>query len=152
MADSADDILTRARQRGTDLGLPYFGAVSPEEAHALLSAAPGALLVDVRTRAEWDYVGRVPQGTLVEWNMYPDGARNHRFMEDLKRVARDSSAPVMFLCRSGHRSDAAARAAATAGYEKALNILEGFEGDKDASGQRGRLGGWRKNGLPWIQG
>jgi len=152
MTDSADAILSRARQRGAELGLPYFGAISPVDAHALLSAAPGAQLVDVRTRAEWDYVGRVPQGTLIQWNLYPDGARNPRFMEDLKRVARDPSSPVLFLCRSGHRSDAAARAAAAAGYEKALNILEGFEGDKDTEGHRGKLGGWRKNGLPWIQG
>jgi len=152
MADSADTILTRARQRGIELGLPYFGAVSPAEAHALLLALPNAQLVDVRTRAEWDYVGRVPQGTLVEWNLYPDGTRNPRFMDDLRRAARDPHAPVLFLCRSGHRSDAAARAATQAGYEKAMNILEGFEGDKDATGQRGKLGGWRKNGLPWVQG
>jgi rhodanese-related sulfurtransferase len=152
MTDSADAILSRARKRGAELALPYFGAVSPQDAHALLAATRGATLVDVRTRAEWDYVGRIPQSTLVEWNMYPDGARNPRFMEELKRAASDPSAPVLFLCRSGHRSDAAARAAAAAGYEKALNILEGFEGDKDATGQRGKLGGWRKNGLPWVQG
>jgi rhodanese-related sulfurtransferase len=152
VSDSVDAILGRARQRGAELGLAYFGAVSPQDAHALLAAGAGAKLVDVRTRAEWDYVGRVPEGSLVEWNMYPDGARNPHFMEELKRAAHDAAAPVLFLCRSGHRSDAAARAAAAAGYEKALNILEGFEGDKDSTGQRGKLGGWRKNGLPWIQG
>jgi rhodanese-related sulfurtransferase len=58
----------------------------------------------------------------------------------------------MFLCRSGVRSDAAARVAAAAGYAKAFNVVEGFEGDKDADGHRGTLGGWRKAGLPWVQG
>jgi rhodanese-related sulfurtransferase len=152
MTESTEDILARARARAAELGLPYFGALTPRDAHAILAAGSGAQLVDVRTRAEWDYVGRVPQSTLVEWNTYPDGARNPRFIDELKRIARDPEAPVLFLCRSGARSDAAARAAVSAGYAKAFNILEGFEGDKDASGQRGNLGGWRKNGLPWIQG
>ena len=74
------------------------------------------------------------------------------FVEQLRNAAADVDAPVLFLCRSGQRSDQAARAARAAGYSRAFNVLEGFEGDKDASGQRGHLGGWRKAGLPWIQG
>ncbi|HTP48573.1 MAG TPA: rhodanese-like domain-containing protein, partial [Casimicrobiaceae bacterium] len=99
----------------------------------------------------WDYVGRVPGSTLIEWNTYPAGTRNPSFLEELRSVAADREAPVLFICRSGQRSDGAARMAAAAGYTKAFNVLEGFEGAKDAQGHRGTLGGWRKAGLPWIQ-
>jgi len=144
-------ILAAAQQRAVERGLPYSGAVTPSEAATLLDALPGAKLIDVRTRAEWDYVGRVPGSILVEWNTYP-GARNPAFLEQLRSASTDDDAPVLFLCRSGQRSDHAARAAQAAGYSHAYNILEGFEGDKDASGQRGHLNGWRKSRLPWVQG
>ena len=147
-----DVLLAAAQQRAATRDLPYFGALTPDEAHALLTEMPDAKLVDVRTRAEWEYVGRVPDSVLVEWNLYPDGARNPGFLAQLQRAAPDPDAPVLFLCRSGVRSDHAARAARAAGYVRAMNILQGFEGDKDGSGQRGSLGGWRKAGLPWIQG
>ena len=132
--------------------LPYFGAVTPSDAYALVKAATDARLIDVRTRPEWDYVGHVPHSALLEWNVYPDSTRNPEFLAQLQVAAPDRDAPVLFLCRSGQRSDGAARMAAAAGYSKAFNILEGFEGDKDAQGQRGKLGGWRKAGLPWVQG
>lgn len=148
----AKPLLDGAHRRAIDAALPYFGAVTPAEAGALLEADAAARLIDVRTRAEWDYVGRVPGSVLIEWNTYPDGRRNPRFVEELRRTVGDVRAPVLFLCRSGHRSDNAARAAAAAGYTQACNVLEGFEGDKDASGHRGNLGGWRKAGLPWVQG
>jgi rhodanese-related sulfurtransferase len=145
-------VLTAAQQRAVDRNLPYSGAVTPSEAGTLLTALPGAKLIDVRTRAEWDYVGRVPGSILVEWNTYPEGTRNPAFLEQLRDAAADADAPVLFLCRSGQRSDHAARAAWAAGYSRAFNVLEGFEGDKDASGQRGHVNGWRNAGLPWIQG
>jgi rhodanese-related sulfurtransferase len=148
----ADAILAAAHKRAVEGGLSYFGAVTPREAYELLTADPGALLIDVRTRPEWDYVGRVPGSTLIEWNSYPTGIRNPSFMEELRAVATNREAPLLFLCRSGQRSDGAARMATAAGYTKAFNILEGFEGAKDAQGRRGTLGGWRKAGLPWIQG
>jgi rhodanese-related sulfurtransferase len=88
----------------------------------------------------------------VEWNTYPEGTRNPAFLEQLRSAAANADAPVLFLCRSGQRSDQAARAAQAAGYTRAFNVLEGFEGDKDAAGQRGHLNGWRKARLPWIQG
>lgn len=131
--------------------MPYFGAVVPGEAQVLLNEVPNAQLIDVRTRAEWDYVGRVPGSILIEWTTYPSGARNPAFLEQL-RAAADPQAPVLFICRSGQRSDSAARVAAAAGYSMAFNVLEGFEGPKDADGHRGTLGGWRKTGLPWVQG
>lgn len=152
MNEAADSVLATARRRAAAASLPYFGAVTPTEAQALLNAEPAARLIDVRTRAEWDYVGRVPGSLLVEWNTYPDGTRNPRFLEELRRAVAATDAPVLFLCRSGQRSDGAARAAAAAGYTHAFNVLEGFEGNKDAAGHRGNLGGWRKAGLPWVQG
>ena len=143
-----DDIRKKARERGQKLGLPYAGALLPAEAHALMQK--GAKLVDVRTDAELHYVGSVPGGEAIEWNTYPEGQRNPAFLEQLgEEVRKDET--VMFLCRSGVRSHSAAIAASQAGWTEAYNVLEGFEGDKDAAGHRSVTGGWRKAGLPWIQ-
>jgi len=152
MTTTPEGALAVAQQRRAAESLPYFGAVLPAEAHALLKSLPNAQLIDVRTRAEWDYVGRVPGSILIEWNSYPSGTRNPAFLEQLHAAAADPSTPLLFLCRSGQRSDSAARAAAAAGYSMAFNVLEGFEGTKDADGHRSTLGGWRKAGLPWVQG
>jgi len=149
--ESAEAILVRARQRAQTMRLPYAGALLPAEAHALLQEIPESRLVDVRTQAEWDYVGHVPESVLVEWNTYPSGQRNTAFLEQLAAEVGKTEAPVLFLCRSGSRSHHAARAAARAGYSNAYNVLEGFEGDKDAEGHRGSTGGWRFAGLPWVQ-
>ena len=143
-----DDIKKKARERGQKLKLPYAGALLPSEAHALMLA--GAKLVDVRTDAELHFVGSVPGGEAIEWNTYPEGQRNPAFLEQLAEAVRKDE-PVMFLCRSGVRSHHAAIAAATAGWIEAYNLLEGFEGDKDAAGHRNVAGGWRKAGLPWAQ-
>ena len=152
MNDAATQALGAAQQRATREGLSYFGAVTPQEASALLAALANARVVDVRTRAEWEYVGRVPDSILIEWNTYPTGTRNPAFVEQLREAVPDPETPVLFLCRSGQRSHSAARAAAEAGYGMAFNVLEGFEGPKDSQGHRGTLGGWRKAGLPWVQG
>jgi len=145
------EIITLAQQRAKAQGLPYKGALTPAEAAELLQLAPDAKLVDVRTRAEWDWVGRVPDSIEIEWNQYPGGTRNPNFLTELKRQAGQETL-IMFLCRSGVRSDGAARLATESGYGDCYNILEGFEGDKDANGQRGLIGGWRHAGLPWHQG
>jgi rhodanese-related sulfurtransferase len=152
MSNETDDALDAAHKRAVEHRLPYFGAATPTEARTLLTGLPGARLIDVRTRPEWDYVGRVPGSQLIEWNTYPDGARNPNFIDALEDAVDDRDTPVLFLCRSGQRSDSAARVAAAAGYTRAFNVLEGFEGDKDTEGHRGTLGGWRKAGLPWTQG
>jgi rhodanese-related sulfurtransferase len=149
---SLDEILAAAQKRAREHGLSYFGAVTPLEAYALLATNPRAQLIDVRTRAEWDYVGRVPGSTLIEWNTYPSGTRNPGFLEQLQAAVDDRQAPVLFICRSGQRSDSTAGVAAAAGYTMAFNVLEGFEGPKDSEGHRSTLGGWRKAGLPWVQG
>jgi rhodanese-related sulfurtransferase len=152
MPKTVDDVLTAAQQRAAAAGLSYFGAVTPEEAYALVQGLPGTRIIDVRTRPEWDFVGHIPHSILIEWNRYPAGARNPAFLDELKAAAPDPETPVLFLCRSGQRSDGAASVAAAAGYKKAFNILDGFEGARDGTGHRGTLGGWRKAGLPWVQG
>jgi len=147
-----EDILARAKQRAVEKQLPYAGALLPEEACELLKHAPGATLVDVRTQAELYWVGRVPGATAVEWSGYPGGARNPDFLTQLQAAVPKTEAPVMFLCRSGVRSHNAAALATTAGYANCYNVLEGFEGDRDAQGHRNTIGGWRAAGLPWEQG
>jgi rhodanese-related sulfurtransferase len=142
------EILSKARERGEAMKLPYAGALLPAEAHALMQ--DGAKLVDVRTEAELHYVGSVPGSETIEWNTFPEGTRNPNFIKQLEDAV-DRETPVMFLCRSGVRSHHAAIAATQAGWKNAFNILEGFEGDKDAEGHRGELGGWRKACLPWVQ-
>jgi rhodanese-related sulfurtransferase len=142
-------IRQRASQRAREFHLPYAGALTPAEAHALLQA--GAKLVDVRTKPELMYVGRVPGSVLVEWQTYPGNAPNPGFVAQLA-AAVEPGDTLMFLCRSGVRSHAAAATAAEAGWRDSYNVLEGFEGDRDPAQQRGHLNGWRKAGLPWVQG
>jgi rhodanese-related sulfurtransferase len=152
MTTPSDTALAAAQRRRAEHDLPYYGAVLPREAQAVLETFPNARLIDVRTRPEWDYVGRVPGSILIEWTTYPAGTRNPAFLDELKAAANDQQAPLLFFCRSGQRSDSAARAAAAAGYTMAFNVLECFEVPKEGDGHRGTLGGWRKAGLPWIQG
>lgn len=145
------EALAIAHTRAQGLERPYQGELTPREAFEVWQAAPGARLVDVRTRAEWDWVGRIPGAVEIEWNQYPGGVRNVHFLAELKRQI-DPEALVMFICRSGVRSIGAAAAASEAGYTNCYNVLEGFEGDKDANGHRNTVGGWRRAGLPWHQG
>jgi rhodanese-related sulfurtransferase len=142
-------IRSRAQARGRDLKVPYAGALLPAEAHALMRA--GARLVDVRTRPEVQYVGRVPGSVLVEWQTYPGSVANPEFLDQLAQQVEPGET-LMFLCRSGQRSHSAAAVAAQAAWPDSYNVLEGFEGPKDAEQHRGTLGGWRKAGLPWVQG
>lgn len=126
----------------------YAGDVPAELAWQWLQAGE-AVLVDVRTDAEREWVGKVPGAIAVAWKQWPGMAVNQNFDAEL-RAAVPEGKKVVLLCRSGVRSVAAAQRAAGLGVE-AYNILEGFEGDVDANGQRGQLGGWRKRGLPWHQ-
>lgn len=146
-----EKILAEARARARDKNLPYAGALTPPEAHALLEHAADARLVDVRTQAEWNWVGQIPGSLQIEWNTWPAGTRNPDFAETLQREVPDKSAPLMFICRSGARSNAAASLAAELGYTNVFNVLEGFEGDKNEAGQRNTVSGWRYHGLPWKQ-
>ena len=137
-----------AAERGRQRKLPYAGALTPAEAFALMQS--GAKLVDVRTKPELQYVGRVPGSLAVEWQTYPGSQQNPDFLQQLAQVAKPEDT-LLFLCRSGVRSHGAAAAAAQAGWRDSYNVLEGFEGDKDAAQHRNSVGGWRKAGLPWVQ-
>ena len=146
------DILAHARQRGTEQSLAYAGAVTPQEAYALLQADIRIKLIDVRTRAERDWVGRAAvddvQHASIEWSTYPGGIPNPDFLTQLAQTATKDSV-LLFLCRSGVRSRHAAKLATEHGYVQCFDILEGFEGDKDTQGHRKTVGGWCKAGLPW---
>jgi rhodanese-related sulfurtransferase len=146
-----ENILQSAHARAREKNLPYEGALTPSEAYALLDEMPGATLVDVRTHAEWDYVGTIPNSVRIEWQSYPTSQRNAHFLDELKQQVRQDVA-VFFICRSGVRSHHAAAAAAAAGFRRSFNVLEGFQGDRNAEGHRDTVGGWRKAGLPWKQG
>ncbi|RJG04291.1 rhodanese-like domain-containing protein [Noviherbaspirillum sedimenti] len=147
------EILANARQRAEAGNLPYAGALTPQEAFALLQADPNAKLVDVRTAAERDWVGRVAlpesQHRAVQWNLYPGGVHNPDFLAQLAQSATHED-PLLFLCRSGVRSRHAAKLATEQGYKHCYDILEGFEGDKDSEGHRKHVSGWCKAGLPWL--
>lgn len=151
--DSSSDLLALARRRALADHLPYAGALTPTEAHALLLADPSVLLVDVRTEAERDWIGTVlvpeTQYAEIDWTLYPSGATNPEFMPRLERLAaRDRI--LLFLCRSGVRSRHAATLAAECGYTHCIDVLEGFEGDRDDHGHRKTVGGWCVAGLPWL--
>jgi rhodanese-related sulfurtransferase len=135
----------------------YAGDVSPEEAWALLESEDNSVLVDVRTDAEWNYVGlpdleKVNKGTVcISWLKFPGNTPNESFVEQVVQAGIRPDQTVLLLCRSGQRSISAAVVLTENGYAKALNVLEGFEGDKDPKGQRGTTGGWKVRGLPWKQ-
>lgn len=138
--------------------MSYAGDVSPKQAWDMLNDDPDAVLVDVRTAAEWQFVG-VPvldgagkRAVLVEWIGFPGGAQNPHFVDQVKEAVGEGDKQIVFLCRSGARSQGAAAALTMAGYSRCYNILEGFEGDKDTAGHRGSVNGWKVAGLPWAQG
>lgn len=139
----------------------YAGDVTPEEAMTALASGKGAALVDVRTTAEWNYVG-LPDlsGTQapllrVEWQTYPSMQVNPAFVQTTDKALRaaggNPEAALFFICRSGARSAAAAAAMTAAGYARCYNVSGGFEGGRDESGHRGTVDGWKAAGLPWAQ-
>lgn len=140
-----ESIFGTAAERGLRQGLPYAGAVTPQEAHALRQAG-AATIVDVRTPPEWQFVGHVPEAPLIEWPRNGGDLERAAFVEAL-RERFDRAQPLLFLCRSGVRSHYAAELATEAGYTRAYNVLEGFEGELGAGHN-----GWRAAGLPWKKG
>lgn len=127
----------------------YAGDVSPQLAYQWWHADE-AVLVDIRSDAEREWVGFVPGAIALAWRQWPGMVPNPHFDKSLL-AAVPAGKKVLLLCRSGVRSMAAARRASELGLE-AYNILEGFEGNPDQQAQRGHLGGWRYHGLPWRQG
>ena len=136
----------------------YAGDVDVGKAWDGVRENVGAMLVDVRTRAEWNFVG-VPdlseagkEPVLVEWQAFPAMEINASFVDAVSSVAPDKNAPIYFLCRSGARSKSAAMAMTAVGYSACYNISDGFEGPHDVVQHRGSTAGWKARGLPWVQG
>ena len=135
----------------------YAGDVAPTTAWKILSEHKDAILIDCRTRAEWNYVGLPDLETLakkpalIEWQVFPSMQPNPEFVSALSGALADKDAPLLFICRSGARSAAAAKAITAAGYSTCLNVADGFEGALDAQAKRGTTGGWKAAGLPWRQ-
>ena len=135
----------------------YAGDVTETEAWRLLSEDPSSLLVDVRTPAEWAYVG-VPDISemgkkviFVPWVHFPTMEINPQFADQLMQSGAEKSNTLLFICRSGVRSRAAAIEMTQHGFSTCFNVQEGFEGNLDSNRHRGNTGGWKVSGLPWIQ-
>jgi rhodanese-related sulfurtransferase len=131
--------------------------ILPTQAWQALQSDPHAQLVDVRTDAEWTFVGLPDlsgagkQPVLIPWQVYPSMQPHPDFVGALRKAGLTPESRIMFLCRSGARSMAAAQAAVAAGFPHAYNIADGFEGNPDAEGHRGVAAGWKAEGLPWQQ-
>jgi rhodanese-related sulfurtransferase len=146
--NTLSEILENAEKRASAKNLPYKGELTPREAFELLQHEPSTVLVDVRSRAELELVGRIPSAAHIEWAFYPGMTPNHAFAEQLIN-AIDKDLTVVFACRTGGRSHNAALVAQQLGYSKAYNMLEGFEGDMNSLNQRMQINGWKHAGLPW---
>lgn len=143
-----ETIIEQGKARGEQVGVPYAGIFTPQEANTVLEQTPNAILVDVRTRAELELVGYIPFATHIEWAFYPGMTPNNAFPAELEtNVAKD--ALVIFICRTGGRSHNAALLAQQLGYTNAYNMMEGFEGEPNQNRQRTLINGWRHAGLPW---
>lgn len=136
--------------------MPYAGDISAQQSWDILQSDPNSVLVDVRTTAEWTFVG-IPDlsgiqknPVLVEWQSYPSMAVNQQFVTDVMANVQ-AQQTVLCLCRSGARSAAAAAALTAAGFQTAYNIAGGFEGDVGTNGHRGSTNGWKADNLPWRQ-
>ena len=135
----------------------YAGDLNPADAWALLAGEESAELIDVRTDAEWVFVGRPDLSALgkqvrfVPWQFFSFFQQNPDFVRQIEAVELSKEQPLLFVCRSGQRSAVAAKAMTAAGYGPCYNVAEGFEGDCDAEGHRGAAGGWKVAGLAWVQ-
>ena len=136
----------------------YAGDVTSAEAMEILRNNVDAVLLDVRTDAEWTFVGRPDlsslgrEPVLISWQTFPGMAPNGGFVDAVRRSVLSKDVPVLVMCRSGQRSKSAAIALTEAGYGDCRNISDGFEGPKDEDGHRNTVSGWRASGLPWQQG
>ena len=131
--------------------------VPPAQVSEALKSNPHAQLIDVRTEAEWNFVGLPDlgpagkQAVLIQWQVFPSMHVNDKFTDQLTKAGCTPNQHLYFICRSGQRSLAAAQAAEAAGFPNAFNVAEGFEGPPDGAGHRGNVGGWKARGLPWRQ-
>jgi rhodanese-related sulfurtransferase len=144
-----------------DTSLGYAGDIDPKDAFQALAKDASAVLVDVRTVAEWTFVGLpalqsiAKEPILLEWQRFPSMGRDPDFETKLTKLLTARGAgpgtPIYFLCRSGGRSRDAAIALTDVGYNACFNVSTGFEGPPDEHGHRGNRAGWKASGLPWAQ-
>lgn len=144
-----DNILNTAKARANTLQLPYLGAVTPQEAHAIHFKYEAAIIVDVRSTAELDLVGRIPGVLHIEWAFYPGMVRNALFMAQLEQHTNKDDF-IILMCRTGGRSHNAATVAHNHGFTHVMNMLEGFEGEANEYKQRTLINGWKHANLPWT--
>jgi rhodanese-related sulfurtransferase len=135
----------------------YAGNITPTETWKILKNDEYSILIDVRSAAEWAYVGVTDLASIdkeaitIEWKIFPDMTINPDFINQVKQVCASPEIKIFSLCRSGQRSIATSRVLTEAGFKNCYNVLEGFEGDKDIKKHRGYSGGWKFCGLPWKQ-
>jgi rhodanese-related sulfurtransferase len=131
----------------------YREDLPPAEVYSRLKANPQAVLIDVRTQPEWTFVGvpQVDRLIRLSWQVYPQMDVNARFVEDVDAASLPKDTEIFCICRSGARSASAATALTKAGYSNCYNVAQGFEGDKDGTGHRSNVNGWKHAGLPWVQ-
>ena len=146
--DKIEEVLQKAKLKAEQNNLPYAGALTPFEVFDVLQANQNTVLIDVRSKAELELVGRIPGAAHIEWAFYPGMVPNPEFAAQLQ-TAVEKNTSVIFMCRTGGRSHNAAVAAQSLGY-KAYNMLEGFEGETNAERQRTLINGWKHAGLPWT--
>ncbi len=136
----------------------YAGDLNPEETWKILKNEQSAMLIDVRTAAEWNYVGVADLSNIgkeqltISWVTFPGNQKNENFIAEVEAACPDKDAKVISICRSGVRSKAAAIAMTALGFAKCYNVSHGFEGDPDTSKHRSMINGWKTDGLPWVQG
>lgn len=145
---TSTEILEKAHERAQAAGKRHAGDLTPEEAHALLRDHPEAMLVDVRSHPELDFVGFIEGSKHIPWQNYPGMTPNPDFDQQITETTKPNHL-LLLLCRTGGRSLAAAEHLADLGYQHCYNILGGFEGKHDPQGQRGKVEGWKASGLPW---
>ena len=131
--------------------MPAIKSLSPKQAWTLVDTQPNTVLLDVRDRTEYAFVGHPIGAVNIPWKEAPAWKPNPQFVDEVRQRIPNRDTPVLLLCRSGQRSLDAAKALEAAGYQDLSNIEEGFEGPLDPHKHRGTLGGWRANGLPWEQ-
>ncbi len=137
--------------------LTYAGDLTPQQTWEMLKNEQDAVFIDVRTDDEFAYVGEPELGDMnnpahkICWKIFPDMNRKPHFEDAVRDVVSKQETPILFFCRSGIRSAAAAATMTALGYQRCYNITEGFEGDKDSNDHRGSINGWKVRGLPWVQ-
>ena len=150
-------LLSQAEESGATSAMGYAGDVLASDAWAALSDDDAAVVVDVRTQPEWNFVGLPNLSSLgrkvlpISWRIYPEMDVNNSFVAELEKRGISKDSPIFMLCRTGGRSREAAIAATAEGYRFCFNIAYGFEGDVSSEGKRGTVNGWKAEGLAWQQ-